>query len=97
MVYFLGESGQRALRPGFMSDYVYRASTRQYFESIEIMKATARQAIEERRRHPSDKSDLLNAMLNGRDAKTGKGLSDDAIINNAITFLIAGKKPRSFL
>jgi cytochrome P450 / NADPH-cytochrome P450 reductase len=91
MVYFLTESGRRALRPSLVNDYVYRTSTRQYFESIDTMKATALQAIEERRKHPSDKSDLLNALLLGKDPKTGKGLSDEAIINNAITFLIAGE------
>lgn len=93
MVYFLLESGRRSLRPQLVNDYVYRSSTREYHESIETMKATALQAIEERRKNPSDKSDLLNAMLLGKDPKTGKGLSDEAIINNAITFLIAGKFP----
>ena len=63
MGYFLHESGERALRPQFVSDYVYRAATRKYWESIEVLKATARQAIEERRNHPVEKADLLNAML----------------------------------
>ena len=54
------------------------------------MKATALQAIEERRKHSIDKSDLLNAMLHGKDPKTGKALPEEAIVNNAISFLIAG-------
>lgn len=90
MGFFLSESGQRSFRPAFVSDYVYRASTRKYWESIELMKNTARQAIEERRVHPSSKKDLLAAMLEGKDPKTGRGMSDDSIIKNAITFLIAG-------
>ena len=93
MAYFLKESGQRALRPAFVSNYVYRNSTRKYWESIDAMKATAAQAIKERRAHPIDKTDLLNAMLYDKDPKTGQTLSDDAVMNNAITFLIAGEFP----
>lgn len=90
MGFFLGESGARAMRPKLVTDYIYRASTRKYWESIDLMKSTARQALEERRKHPSDKKDLLNAMIKGKDPKTGKSMSDDSIIKNAITFLIAG-------
>ena len=90
MAFFLRESGQRSLRPAFVSNYVYRAATRKYWESINVMKATALQAIAERREHPIDKPDLLNAMLHGKDPKTGKALPEEAIVNNAISFLIAG-------
>lgn len=55
------------------------------------MRSVAVQVIKERRTHPSDKKDLVNAMLHGRDPKTGKTLPDDNIVNNMITFLIAGK------
>lgn len=90
MAFFLRESGQRSLRPAFLTNYVYRASTRKYWESVEVMKATALRAIEERREHPTDKPDLLNAMLHGTDPKTGHALPEQAIVNNAISFLIAG-------
>lgn len=90
MRFFLQECGQRALRPAFLTNYVYRASTRKYWESIEVMKATALQAVNERREHPIDKPDLLNAMLHGKDPKTGQSMSEQSIINNAISFLIAG-------
>ena len=76
MVYALRESGKRAFRPAFMNDYLYRGARQKYWESIEIMKATARQAIKERQNHPSEKNDLLNAMLLGKDTKTGKGMSE---------------------
>jgi cytochrome P450 len=32
----------------------------------------------------------MNAMLNGKDPKTGENLTEDSIINNMITFMIAG-------
>ena len=90
MVFFLAESGRRSFRPALVNDYLYRASNKAYQQSIETMRTTALQAIKERRDNPSDKPDLLNAMIKGKDPKTGKGMSDDNIINNAITFLIGG-------
>ena len=92
MQFFLLESGARANRPVFATNYLYREKTRKYNESIELMRSVADHVIKERRTHPSDKKDLVNAMLLGRDPKTGRGLPDDNIINNMITFLIAGKQ-----
>lgn len=90
MKFFLLESGKRSARPSFLTDSIYRASTKQYWESIEVMKSTAMQAINERRQTPKDKVDLMNAMLYGKDPKTEQGMSETSIIQNAITFLIAG-------
>jgi cytochrome P450/NADPH-cytochrome P450 reductase len=39
--------------------------------------------VADRKAHPIDKKDLLTKMLNGRDPKTGQGLSDDSITKNA--------------
>ena len=91
MAFNLAESGRRAFRPAFVNDHVYRASNKRYWETVEVMKATAYQAIKERQQHPSEKSDLLNAMLLGKDPKTGERMTEDSIAKNAITFLIAGE------
>ena len=93
MVFFMLEAGRRSFRPTFMTDYIYRASTRQFFESIKIMEETCLEAIRERRNHPLEKPDLLNAMLLGKDPKTGRGMTEDSIMKNALTFLIAGNPP----
>lgn len=61
------------------------------------MKSVSGSVIKERRAHPTDKRDLVNAMMLGEDPKTGKKLSDDNIINNMITFLIAGKLEYLFI
>ena len=89
--FFLVESGARTQRPAFVTDYLYRESTKKYWESIDLMKSVAASVIKERRTHPTTKKDLVNAMVLGEDPKTGKTLPDDNIINNMITFLIAGK------
>ena len=38
--------------------------------------------IADRKANPTEKNDLLNRMLNGKDPKTGKTLSDENIKNN---------------
>jgi cytochrome P450/NADPH-cytochrome P450 reductase len=47
--------------------------------------------VEQRRKNPVDKKDLLNSMLNSKDPKTGLAMRDDLIIANMRTFLIAGE------
>lgn len=74
-----------------MTDYVYRSSTEKYWKDVQVMREIARQVIETRRGSLSHKKDLIDAMMNGADPKTGKTLPEKNIIDNMITFLIAGK------
>jgi len=97
MAFFLRESGLRAGRPQFLTDYVYRQSTKDYWESIEKMKAVALAVINDRRANPNNKADLVDAMLNQKDPKTGKGMPEENIVANMITFLIAGHETTSGL
>lgn len=96
MVGLLAESGLRSRRPG-IADVFLRAEKQRYDRDIHLLQKTAMDLIEARRRMPTDKPDLLNAMINGRDPKTGEGLSADSIVNNMITFLIAGHETTSGL
>ncbi|PNS14900.1 hypothetical protein CAC42_2129 [Sphaceloma murrayae] len=96
MVGLLVESGRRARRPN-IADRFLRADRQRYDRDIALLQKTAMDLVEARRRNPTDKPDLLNAMLNGRDPKTGEGLSTDSIVNNMITFLIAGHETTSGL
>jgi cytochrome P450/NADPH-cytochrome P450 reductase len=90
MVGLLQESGARAGRPG-IANYFMRSAQQKYDADIALLKKIAGDLAAERRANLDDKKDLLNVMLNGRDPKTGEGLTDESIINNMITFLIAGK------
>jgi len=90
MLGFLGEAGLRAQRPGFAT-YLMRSAQQKFDSDIHLLKDIAAEVVEERRANPNDKKDLLNAMLKGKDPKTGEGLTDESISNNMITFLIAGK------
>ncbi|CCM04514.1 uncharacterized protein FIBRA_06695 [Fibroporia radiculosa] len=90
---FLLESGRRSMRPSVVTSVM--GYTAPYEADIEVMADLANKIVAERKVTPSDKNDLLNKMLSGRDPKTGKGLSDDCIKNNLLTFLIAGHETTS--
>ncbi|KIW15094.1 hypothetical protein PV08_07881 [Exophiala spinifera] len=96
MVGFLLESGRRAGRTRLESLFS-RAAARQFEEDIATMKSVAEEVIAHRRANPTDKKDLLNAMLYGKDPKTGERLTHESVMNNMITFLIAGHETTSGL
>ncbi|KAK8240055.1 cytochrome P450 [Phyllosticta capitalensis] len=93
---FLVESGNRALRPAIAQSLMRQAQAK-YDADIELMQRTSQELIDARRKTPVEKKDLLNAMLLGRDPKTGEGLNDQSITDNMITFLIAGHETTSGL
>ncbi|KAK6339688.1 hypothetical protein TWF718_009084 [Orbilia javanica] len=94
MVEFLIESGNRGRRLPAMNMIPTRTSEA-YFKDIDLMKRVSYDLLKERRDNPTDKKDLLNAMINGKDPQTGRGLTDELIVNNMITFLIAGHETTS--
>ncbi|KAH0341842.1 putative P450 monooxygenase, partial [Aureobasidium melanogenum] len=97
MVGFLSGSGSRARRPGFAPEMLYSKANQEYQNDIDELQKVALDLLKERRENPSTKKDLLNAMINGKDPKTGEKLSEEAIVRNMITFLIAGHETTSGL
>ena len=93
---FLQESGARTRRAPLPSIF-YRQANQKYWDDIEILRSTAEDVLKERKSNPTDRKDLLSAMLDGVDSKTGQKLSDGTIIDNLITFLIAGHETTSGL
>jgi cytochrome P450/NADPH-cytochrome P450 reductase len=85
----LSEGAARASRPG-LATYLMRSSQAKFDANIAFMGKVAKEVIERRRKNPTSKSDLLNTMINGRDPTTGEGLSDKLIVDNVISFLVAG-------
>ncbi|KAK5110979.1 hypothetical protein LTR85_000689 [Meristemomyces frigidus] len=63
----------------------------------EYMKVLSRDLVQVRRDNPTDKRDLLNAMVKGKDPKTGDMMPDGLISANMVTFLIAGHETTSGL
>jgi cytochrome P450 / NADPH-cytochrome P450 reductase len=93
---FLTESGRRAQRPA-LANSLFRSSQQKYDADIAILNKTAEDLVLNRRAHPSDRKDLLNAMINGVDPKTGEKMSTQLIAKNMVTFLIAGHETTSGL
>ena len=72
---------------------------RQLDDDQTFMKDLVGKLISERRQQggAADNSDLLGRMLTGVDPQSGKGLPDDNIISQCLTFLIAGHETTSGL
>lgn len=92
---FLSECGHRNKRPSFAPNFLYRAANEKFYKDIALMRQVADEVVEARKKSPSDRKDLLNAMLIGVDPQTGEKLSDENITNQLITFLIAGHETTS--
>jgi cytochrome P450/NADPH-cytochrome P450 reductase len=96
MADFLKTSGDRARRDP-ISQMFYGAESQKYWRDIELLRKTSMDVIKTRRENPTDKKDLLNGMLNGVDKQTGEKMTDESVIDNMITFLIAGHETTSGL
>lgn len=59
-------------------------------KAAEGLKQSAVNAIERRRASGDTRNDLLGLLLAARDPETGKGLSDDELRDNVVTFIGAG-------
>lgn len=90
MVGILAAANARAMRPEAVSDYVFSAERRKYADDSAYLQKVAKELVAKRRENPSDKKDLLNAMLKNRDPKLGVELTDESVVNNMVTFLAAG-------
>lgn len=60
-------------------------------KSKELMHQISMELVQYRRDHPTEKKDLLNALIYGQDPKTGKTMRDGLIAANMQTFLVAGE------
>ncbi|RKL19585.1 Bifunctional cytochrome P450/NADPH--P450 reductase [Fusarium proliferatum] len=96
MMEVLREGGIQALLPSAINS-LRRRSQANFKKHIGNMDNICQSIINQRRANPIESPDLLNAMLNSRDPKTGEQLSEEAIKHNIITFLIAGHETTSGL
>ncbi|SMQ52601.1 unnamed protein product [Zymoseptoria tritici ST99CH_3D7] len=96
MVGTLSGSFARSRRLPLPSSF-YAKEDQAYAKDIATCENLAKELLTNRRANPTDKKDLLNAMINAEDPKTGERLSDPVIIRNMVTFLIAGHETTSGL
>ena len=82
---------------GVIQNRITGVKQKQLQRDREIMKQTANTVLTERREHPVEKKDLLNAMIKGKDPKTGETMRDKLIETNMVTMLTAGHETTSGL
>lgn len=97
MIRALKESTVQAAMPGAINS-LRKRSWRRFEKDTAYMRQLCREMIQKRKAEANpDSRDLLGALLQGRDPKSGEGLSEESIIDNMITFLIAGHETTSGL
>ncbi|KAF7346798.1 Fatty acid hydroxylase [Mycena sanguinolenta] len=76
-----------------MADFL--KESRQRFTRARVVQDLADEIVATRKAHPLPKHDLLDIMLNSRDPKTGQAMTEQSIVENLLTFLIAGHETSS--
>ena len=84
----IGEKLRVLLQPSYVS---------QIEQDLAFMNKVGNELVQHRRDNPTQKPDLLNAMVHGRDPKTGEPMRDELIAANMRTFLVAGHETTSGL
>ncbi|KAM3420831.1 Bifunctional cytochrome P450/NADPH--P450 reductase [Cercospora zeina] len=91
----LVESSRRTTRTK-LGALLNPGAEKKYFKDIATMKRVAQECIDRRKGAPR-KKDLLDMMLYGKDPATGLPLTEETVINNMLTFLVAGHETTSGL
>ncbi|ESK87864.1 cytochrome p450 [Moniliophthora roreri MCA 2997] len=91
---FLTAAFVRSTRPALVQA-LHPSENAKYQSDMKIMKDLATKIVVDRRANPTEKKDILNTLLYGRDPKTGRGLSEEVILNNMLTVIIAGHETSS--
>jgi cytochrome P450 / NADPH-cytochrome P450 reductase len=86
----LTENGLRASRPGILTKMMVLRN-KEYEANRNTLRETGLGIIENRRANPVEKNDVLNALIYGKDPKTGQVMRDELIAEQMKTFLIAGE------
>lgn len=96
MLFILHEANQHMRRLPIMNRLMYKTKER-YNKDIQYMYTVAHKILEQRRKaeEAEQVDDLLGRMLEGVDPETGEKLSDQNIIYQMVTFLIAGHETTS--
>jgi cytochrome P450/NADPH-cytochrome P450 reductase len=90
MNFIFKENTAKLSRPGFIQSLSFRTNA-QMDEARKVLRDTGKSIIEGRRANPTEKKDVLNTMIYGKDPKTGEVMRDELIVSQMTTFLVAGK------
>lgn len=83
------ENTARTTRPAIATKLRYKAN-KEFEDARHLMRKIGQDIVTNRRANPSDKPDVLNTMIHGKDPKTGQVMRDELITEQMLTFLVAG-------
>lgn len=63
---------------------------RRAYRARDFLRRDLMRIVADRRVAPSSHPDLLDSLLAARDPETGRSMSDEEVVNNLLTFIIAG-------
>lgn len=90
MNFIFKENTAKSSRPAILQSLMLKTNA-QYEHARKVLQETGKRIIQGRRENPTDKHDVLNTMIYGKDPKTGEVMRDELIVQQMITFLIAGE------
>ncbi|HEU4688051.1 MAG TPA: cytochrome P450, partial [Vicinamibacterales bacterium] len=77
------------------TDWFPPSKYRRFQAALTLLRAAVDHVIRERRRNPSEHSDLLSMLMSARDEDTGESMTDEQLRVEATTFLLAGQETTS--
>jgi cytochrome P450 len=78
-----------------LMDRVPTPAYRKFQAARAVLQGAVAHVISERRRNPSERSDLLSMLMAARDEETGAGMTDEQLRVEVTTFLLAGQETTS--
>lgn len=79
------EAMKRPTRPGFLNWLLHAAKFR---KSTATMRKYAAEQVDHRKANPTDKQDLMNALLGAKDSETGIALTESQVIDEIVSMPI---------
>lgn len=79
------EAMKRPTRPRLLNWLLYQSK---FQEDSKAMRQYAAECLAHRKANPTDRKDLLYAMMNGKDPETGKSLSEQQVIDEMVSMPI---------
>ena len=75
-----------------LADRLPTPKHRRFQAARKLLQAAVDYVIRERRRNPSERTDLLSMLLSARDEETGEAMTDEQLRVEVTTFLLAGQE-----
>ena len=79
------EAIKRPTRPKFVNSLFYQSK---FEKASKTMRKYAAECVEYRKANPTDRKDMLYAMMNAKDPESGQSLNDQQIIDEIVTMPI---------